>query len=389
MHDTPAFLETRADLEAYRKKHTNGRSYQHDASFYRWQRRRLGLLVDADGKPVQGRWSFDRDNRNPYDSDYKEPRMPAFRSRHVQEAKAYVERHFPDNFGTTDRFCYPTTHTQAERLLQQFVAEKLAAFGKFQDGISKDVIFGSHSVLSSSLNIGLLTPDVVITSVMAAFSRARDKKKLIGSVEAFLRQVIGWRSYVRFVYMFHGADMLAMNRLKHKNHLTRHWYDATTGVPIVDAMIRKAHEYAYLHHIERLMVMGNFALLLMIRPSDVYEWFMVAFVDSYEWVMAPNVYGMSQYALEGVDMMTRPYFSSSNYLRKMSDFAAGSVILKGRTVAWDKVWDALYYNFINKHAGWLRNIYATAMQVQHWDNMDTTKRAQHLKVARMYFSTYM
>lgn len=366
VYDTPAFLETLGDLEEYRNKHTNKKNYYHDASFYRYQRRKLDVLMDGN-KPVKGQWSFDKENRNPYDDDYKEPKIVPYKNKYITQAQKYVDKHFPNNFGDNDVMYYPVTFREAEQHLKTFLKHKMTTFGKYQDGVRSDVIFGSHSVLSPMLNVGLLTPRYVLDETVKHYD-----SKHIASFEAFIRQVIGWRSFMRFMYHYHGEDMMDMNLLNHKNKINKSWYDGTTGVDVVDAMISKVKKYAYLHHIERLMYMGNFALITMMHPKEIYKWFMVCFIDSYEWVMVPNVMGMSQYSLKGISMMTRPYFSSSSYINKMSDYKR------------DELWDALYYNFINKHQTRLAKIYATAMQVKHWKNMSEDKKREMLKIAKDY-----
>jgi deoxyribodipyrimidine photolyase-related protein len=369
IYDTPAFLETRQDLEDYRNNYTNKKKYYHDNSFYKWQRKRLNILMDSDNKPMKNKWSFDRENRNPYDKNYKEQKITTYENEYIDEAKKYVNKHFSDNFGSMDEFYYPVTHEETRKHLKIFIKKKLETFGKYQDGISNKVVFGSHSVLSPMLNIGLTTPKEVIEEVIKYYKK---NKNNIGTVEAFIRQVIGWRSYVRFMYHYHGVDMLKMNYLKHKRKLDETWYTGDTKIGIIDDMIIKVHKYAYLHHIERLMVMGNFGLLNQIDPLELYDWFMICFIDSFEWVMVPNIFGMSQFALKDISMMTRPYFSSSNYIRKMSDY---------KNSDWFKIWDSLYWNFINKHKNVLSKIYSTAVQVKLLAKMTKDKLNNYLNIA--------
>jgi deoxyribodipyrimidine photolyase-related protein len=370
IHDTPAFLETRQDLEEYRNKYTNKKKYYHDNSFYKWQRKRLNILMNNDNKPILNKWSFDKDNRNPYDNNYKEIKIITYKNEYIDEANKYVQKHFPDNFGSIDAFYYPVTHEETYKHLKIFIKKKLETFGKYQDGISNKIVFGSHSVLSPMLNIGLITPKQVIDEIMKYYKK---NKQNIVTVEAFIRQVIGWRSYVRFIYNYHGEYMLKMNYLKHKRKLPKSWYIGNTKIDIIDDMINKVNKYAYLHHIERLMVMGNFGLLNQIHPLELYNWFMICFIDSFEWVMVPNVFGMSQFALKDISMMTRPYFSSSNYIRKMSNYKNNS---------WFEQWDSLYWNFINKHKNILRKIYSAAIQVKLLTNMAKDKLNNYLNIAK-------
>lgn len=368
VYDTPAFIETLSDLDEYRNKHTNKKNYFHDVSFYRYQRRKLNVLMNGD-KPIGGQWSFDKENRNPYDDSYLESKIKTYQNKYVKEAIAYINKHFPHNFGNNEVMYYPITFKEAETHLKDFLKQRLPLFGKYQDGVRRDVVFGTHSILSPLLNTGLLTPKHVLHESLKHYD-----KKNIASLEAFIRQLIGWRSFMRFMYHYHGQDMIDMNYLNHTNKVPKSWYtqDPKTNLTVIDTLINKAYDYAYLHHIERLMYMGNFMLLTMMHPKDVYKWFMVCFIDSYEWVMVPNVMGMSQYSLKNISMMTRPYFSSSNYITKMSDYEK------------NEVWDALYYNFINKHQQMLSKIYATAMQVKHWKAMSSDKKKDLLNTAKKY-----
>ncbi len=365
--DTPAFIETRKDLEDYRNNFTNKKNYYHDRSFYKWMRKKLNLLMTVDGKPIGDKWSYDKENRNPFDKNYKEEKIKIYTNDFIKEAKEYVNKHFRNNFGNSEKFYYPITYEETIEHLNNFIATKLKTFGKYQDAISKKVIFGSHSVLSPMLNIGLITPQIIINEVIKYY----DKNNNIASVEAFIRQLIGWRSYIRFIYIYHGNDMMKMNYFNHKNKLPKSWYSTTGNIEIINDMISKVKEYGYLHHIERLMIMGNLALLLQINPNEIYKWFMICFVDSYEWVMVPNVYGMSQYSLTSISMMTRPYISSSNYIKKMSDY---------KKETWFSKWDALYWYFLLTHK--LDNIYVFKAQINLLKKMDKEKLNNYIRIAK-------
>jgi deoxyribodipyrimidine photolyase-related protein len=369
IYDTPLFLETRQDLEEYRNKNTNKKNYYHD-NFYKWQRKRLNILIENREQPIGGKWSFDKENRNPYDKNYKEDKIITYSNKYIEEAKSYIKNNFNNNFGLVEYIYYPITHDDARIHLKNFIKNRLETFGKYQDGISKKVIFGSHSILSPLLNIGLITPEIIIDEVLHYYNT--NNKSLV-SVEAFIRQLIGWRSYIRFIYIYHGSEMKTMNRLNHNKKLPKSWYNEGTKIRIIDDMIIKVKKYGYLHHIERLMIMGNIGLLLKIDPKELYEWFMICFIDSYEWVMIPNVYGMSQYSLINISMMTRPYISSSNYIKKMSDY---------KKEDWYDKWDALYWNFVNDNREILKKIYAIAMQVKLLDKMETGRLSNYIKIAK-------
>ena len=376
IHDTPLFMETLDDLKQYKKK-IKSTHYSHDHSFYRWQRRRLNILMNGN-KPLFDKWSFDKENRQPYDDNYEMPKQPKINNiKYVIQAKKYVNKYFDDNFGEIDNFIYPVTFKQAKQLLHDFIKNKIDTFGKYQDAVSEKIIFGSHSLLSSSINIGLLTPDYVIDEVLSYFNKLSivNKKKVINNVEGFIRQIIGWRSFTRFIYEYHGSQMMKMNQLNHKYKLNKKWFDGTTNIEPIDKLIDKVRRYAYLHHIERLMYIGNFCLLTKIHPMEVYKWFMIVSIDSYEWVMVSNVMGMSQYSLENISMMTRPYFSSSNYIKKMSDFDCDN---------WCDVWNALYYNFINDNYDMLKDNYSTAFIVSHWKSKNKQEKQDLINTAKKY-----
>jgi len=377
IRDTLLFIETREDLREYNKTVKNSH-YVHDASFYRWQRRRLGILVDGGGEPLYGKWSFDKENRAPFDDAYVPPRDEKINTnKYVIEARKYVEAHFAAHFGDTRDFIYPVTFAEAKALLASFIRAKLSTFGKYEDAVSEDIRSGSHSLLSSSLNIGIITPRFVLDEVMRHFNglSAAAKRREINNIEAFVRQLIGWRSFTRCMYMFHGAKMMTMNKLAHTYKINAKWYDGTTQIAPIDALITKVRQCAYLHHIERLMYVGNFALLTQVDPRAIYEWFMIVSIDSYEWVMVSNVMGMSQFALTDISMMTRPYFSGSNYLKKMSDFECGE---------WCAIWDSLYYNFIKTNHALIRANYSTAAAAGYWTKMAPAKKAEHLARAAKY-----
>jgi deoxyribodipyrimidine photolyase-related protein len=206
----------------------------------------------------------------------------------------------------------------------------------------------------------------------------------MNSFEGFIRQIIGWKSTMRYFYEFYYEKQMGMNKLNHKRKLTDHFWKGTTQIPIIDDSIKKLHSTGYLHHIERLMVMGNFMLLCEIDPNDVFKWFMLT-IDAYQWVMVPNIFGMSQYADGGL-LMTRPYFSSSNYIMRMSDYknTVTTIDLGKSKHTWSDIWDALYYRFIYKNHDMLKKIYATARNVSHWDKKTKEQQDELLKTAEKY-----
>jgi deoxyribodipyrimidine photolyase-related protein len=380
--ETPNFLTDRAQVDDW-FSHNDSRMQ----AFYEWQRRRLGILV-VDGKPVGGRWSFDTENRRRLPRGYTPATVRRFAHhpvlqregmfdldalmaeadapetvREVQAAIDWVRAEFPDAPGDPALFAWPTSADEAREHLTEFVRERLTDFGPYEDAISTTHPFINHGLLTAALNIGLLDPRSVVQAVLDG----ADDNTPLASVEGFVRQVIGWREYMRATYRTSGRQMRTSNRLDHQNALGAGWWDATTGLAPVDLVISRVLGTGYAHHIERLMVLGNAMSLLRIHPDAVYEWFMEMFVDAYDWVMVPNVYAMSQFAA-GAEITTKPYVSGSNYLRKMSDLAPGE---------WMRDWDGLYWTFVADHAATLGRNPRMHLIVTQLENLDPAVRAEH------------
>jgi len=365
--ETPGFLNTKKEIASF---FNNKRRYSM-ASFYIDQRKKQNILVE-NGGPVGGKWSFDKENRLKIPKGMKIPSIPTIGiNNYVNEAKVYVETYFSNNYGDTDNFIYPTTYKEAEKWLDYFLLHKLENFGSYEDAIQEKEAFLFHSVLSPLMNIGLLTPKKVIEKTV---DYAKKKKIPLNSLEGFIRQIIGWREFVRAIYLLEGSKEKKMNFWHHKRKLSKAFYLAQTGIAPVDDVIKRVITYGYCHHIERLMVLGNFMLLTKTDPNWVYKWFMELFIDAYEWVMIPNVYGMSQYA-DGGMITTKPYISSSNYIRKMSNFRAGD---------WCKIWDGLYWNFIYTHKKFFKKLPRMAIMVFLLKKMDQKRLKFHLSTAKKY-----
>ena len=368
--ESPQFMSEAADCGACFK----GRKPFSMARFYTAQRKRLAILMD-DGKPIGGKWSFDAQNRRPLPKEIAVPKLPRVSvSEHVKEARQYVQARFPDNPGSVDGFFYPVTHRESRRWLKRFLERRLTMFGPYEDAVSRNPSFLFHSLLSPLLNAGLLTPADVIVQTLN-FSESHEVP--LNSLEGFIRQIIGWREFVRAVYLLVGHEMRVSNFWMCGNALPRSFYTARTAMEPVDVVIRRVLDNAFAHHIERLMILGNFMLLCEIHPDEVYRWFMELFIDAYDWVMIPNVYGMSQYA-DGGRITTKPYVSSSNYVRKMSDFPSG---------AWCDIWDALFWRFIHKHQKVLVTNPRMRMTTRQLQRMDKAKLKGHINLAERYLVT--
>ena len=330
---SPMFLTARRDFADYAK----GRKTLRMADFYRRERIRQGLLLEAGNAPVGGRWSYDEDNRKKLPRNLEPPALSgAAPGPHVAAVAEIVAQRFGSHPGNARDFWWPTTREAALSWLDRFVAERLELFGPYEDAMSKRSATLFHSVLSPVLNLGLVTPDELVSRAMDAY-RARDLP--LNSIEGFVRQVIGWREFIRGVYREHSEAQEQRNFFGHRRGLTRAWYDGTTGIEPLDHTIRTALELGWTHHIPRLMVAGNLMTLCEVHPGEAHRWFMEMYVDSSEWVMGPNVYGMALFSDGGL-FATKPYICGSNYLKKMSDYKPGP---------WCDIVDGLYWRFIDRH----------------------------------------
>lgn len=364
MEESPLFL-TSMD---WNKKYFQKNNY-FQLSYYKRQRKRLDILIDKNGKPVGGKWSFDPENRKKMPENHKTPEIPDFRSKQVEDAKKYVEENFSENPGSLEKFIYPVSREQALENVEDFLENRLENFGKYQDAFDKDINYGYHSLLSPALNIGIITPKEVVEKTL---EKHEEKEYSLNSLEGFLRQIIGWREFIRALYHLE-PEMKENNFWKAENRISKKFYTAETKLPPVDEAIRRVERNAYTHHIERLMVLGNIMLLLEKHPDEVYTWFMEMFIDSYDWVMTPNVYGMSQYSY--TEMMTKPYISSSNYIQKMSNYSEGE---------WCQSWDGLYWKFIQKHEEKISEIPRMGFMISTLNRMNEETVEEHIKNAEKY-----
>jgi len=356
LHPTPAFLSPADFLQ----EHVGGRKKPFMASFYQAQRKRMNILIDKDGGPTGGQWSFDEENRKKLPKNYQSPAPPAVpANRHVENACSHIQRHFPDNPGSLSGFRYPVTRADARAWLATFISERFENFGDYEDAISTGHPFLHHSVLTPMLNIGLLTPREVIDAVLTSRTEIP-----INSLEGFIRQIIGWREFMHGIYIHRGSEIRNTNYFGHTRAIPKSFYDGTTGIPPIDRIIRQLDAEAYCHHIERLMILGNFMLLCRFDPSAVYQWFMELFIDAYDWVMVPNVFGMSQFA-DGGTFTTKPYISGSNYVLKMSDEKKGP---------WTETWDALFWTFVGDHQDLFLKNPRASMMARNWQKFSSEKQ---------------
>jgi deoxyribodipyrimidine photolyase-related protein len=368
---TPLFINSKKDLEVYFKD----RKSFFQTKFYIQQRKNLGILLENGDQPKGGKWSFDAENRQKYPKDKTPPQVkfPA-ENAFTKEAEKYVEINFKDNYGElSGEFNYPTTHEESREWLVQFLEERFAEFGDYEDSLVANERIINHSLLTPMMNVGLLTPNEVLERTLEF---ADENNIPINSVEGFIRQIIGWREFIRGVYETVGTKERNMNFWKFKRKIPESFWTGETGIEPVDLTIKRVLETGYCHHIERLMVLGNFMLLCEFDPDEVYRWFMELFIDAYDWVMVPNIYGMSQFADGGL-FATKPYISGSNYLNKMSDFKKGD---------WGTTWDGLFWNFMDKQRDFFLGNPRLGMLVKMFDKMDAEKRISHIRAATLFLA---
>lgn len=358
--DTPLFLNKISDLEIY---YTDKHKYT-QSSFYKQQRIKFNIFIDSNNKPFYpgisktNKWSFDDKNRNKFPKDYSENKIKTYNNKYILKAKLIIKKKYKNSFGNDDNIYYPCTHKEALQHFKMFLKYKLDNFGEYQDAISQNIIFGNHSNISALLNIGLLTPLEVINFIIQYYNKSKNKKFIINSVEGIIRQIIGWREYMRFIYYFYNNQIFNTKIISLNNNLPKSWFEATTDLNILNNIIFKLKNYAYLHHIERLMIANNLMYLYEINLKDIYNWFMICFIDSYDWVMIPNILmninSLENFSKNGIQYMTRVYLASDNYIKKMSDYKDKN--------DFSRIND-LYWKFIKKNKKILKKDYGLASQV--------------------------
>ncbi|RNC86483.1 MAG: cryptochrome/photolyase family protein [Winogradskyella sp.] len=369
-YENQLFINTKDELSSFFKA-SKKKFFQ--TAFYKEQRKKRNILMDA-GTPVGGKWTYDTDNRKKYPKGKVPPSIhfPDETEFH-KEATHYVNANFSDNYGEISDFVrYPINYESANDWLQQFFKIRFHEFGIYEDAIVKEDCFLNHSVLSPLINVGLLEPKYVIEE---AISYASKHDIPLNSTEGFVRQILGWREFIRGVYEVKGTEERTRNFWGFNRKIPKSFYDGFTGIKPIDDVIKKVLKTGYSHHIERLMILGNFMVLCEFDPDEVYRWFMELFIDAYDWVMVPNVYGMSLYADGGL-MSTKPYISSSNYIMKMSNYSKDE---------WQKTWDGLFWTFMDKHRDFFLSNPRLGMLIRTFDKMTIETREAHLENARIFF----
>lgn len=370
-HETPMFLNTKSDIEEY----FSDRKILRQTDFYIRQRKKWQVLINEQTKPYGGQWTYDVQNRLKYPKDKQSPKInwPEENDYH-KEAKQYIEKFFNQNYGLiTGGINYPVTFTEIGTWIDNFLKNRFQDFGRYQDSMVENELILHHSVISPMLNVGLISPREMLDK---ALEFTKDCEIPLNSLEGFIRQILGWREFIRGVYEVKGGAQRTTNFWKFTRKIPLSFWDGTTGINPVDTVIKKVLKTGYSHHIERLMVLGNFMFLCEFDPDEVYRWFMEMFIDAYDWVMVPNVYGMSQFADGGL-MATKPYISGSNYLMKMSNFKKDT---------WQDIWDALFWRFISKHCDFFLKNPRLSMLVKNFDRMSLNKQNKLINRANYFLA---
>lgn len=368
MITSPMFVTSRESFKCYLKSHKK----PFMKTFYEQQRKDLNILLTKNREPIQGQWSFDQENRKKLKKDVNLPKaLKVSSDKTLKEVCRQVDKLFSSHPGKSEDFNFPTDRQESLKWLRHFISERLEKFGDYQDAITQKSDFVFHSVLSPMINLGLILPDEIIERVEKSY---QDKQVPINSVEGFIRQVIGWREFVRGIYQNFGEQQWSSNFWNHQRKLKDCWYSGETGIPPLDDSIRKVIKTSYNHHIERLMILSNIMLLSEVHPQEVYKWFMEMYADSSDWVMGPNVFGMGQFSDGGL-FATKPYTCGSNYYLKMSDYKKGD---------WCDIVDGLYWRFIDKNVEFYKENPRMSVMVKNLERMSKERRKRIFSAANRF-----
>ncbi|WP_225034671.1 cryptochrome/photolyase family protein [Winogradskyella sp. SM1960] len=368
-YENPLFINTKDELSSFFKP-TKKKFFQ--TSFYKQQRKDRDILM-VNSEPEGGKLTYDSDNRKKYPKDKIPPSIHfPDKTKYHKDAEAYVNANFSEHYGELNDFViYPIDFKASEDWLHQFFEQRFHEFGPYEDAIVKEEHFLNHSILSPLINVGLLNPMDVIDK---AIDYAKSNDVPLNSLEGFVRQILGWREFIRGVYEVKGTEERTKNFWNFNKKIPASFYDGNTGIKPIDDVIKKVLKTGYAHHIERLMLLGNFMVLCEFHPDDVYQWFMELFIDAYDWVMVPNVYGMSLFADGGL-MSTKPYISSSNYIMKMSNYSKGD---------WQDTWDGLFWTFMDKHRDFFAGNPRLGMLLGNLDRMKKETLENHFNNAEQF-----
>ena len=336
--------------------------------FYREMRKKTGLLMTKDNKPAGGEWNYDKENRKPADNDLFLPKRKRFDPDKItEEVIDMVADKFADNFGELDQFGWAVTRKDAEKAFQHFLKEAAADFGTYQDAMLEGQPFLWHSLISPYINVGLLDPLDVCKQVAEAYD---DDKIPLNSAEGFIRQIIGWREFVRGVYWQEMPKYRERNAMRAQRDLPWFYWSGETDMACLKDAIGQTRDHAYAHHIQRLMITGTFALIYGVEPRQVHEWYLAVYIDAFEWVELPNTLGMSQFGDGGI-LGSKPYASSGAYIDRMSNYCENCAYdVKKRTEDDACPFNALYWDFIARHEKTLKGNPRMGRIYSNWERMD-------------------
>ncbi len=360
----------------------DGRKLLRMEDFYREMRKKTGMLMEADGSPAGGRWNFDSENRKPAKQDLFMPRRLSFKpDETTKDVLDLVAKRFGNHFGDLEPFEFAVTADDAQKLCDAFMSECLAKFGDYQDAMLTGEPHLYHSLLSFYINAGLLDPLDVCRRAERAY---QDGAAPLNAVEGFIRQIIGWREYVRGIYWLKMPDYVENNFFDNARSLPDFYWTAETGMRCLKEVVSQTREQAYAHHIQRLMITGNFALIAGIAPKEVHEWYLVVYADAYEWVELPNTLGMSQFADGGL-LGSKPYASSANYINKMSDYCKNCRYdHKTKTEEDSCPFNFLYWDFLARNEKKLSDNRRMGMVYGTWRKMDANEKRSIRAKARAF-----
>ena len=355
----PMFLLSRAEFIEF--AHTQ-KNLIRMASFYQKMRIKMSILIDENTRPIGGKWSYDEENRKKIPLNIAIPEKPYLINNYdINDLKNKINLIFKDHPGSVDCLWMPTNRQEALKWMDKFFKTKFHNFGIYEDAIIDNNNFLFHSALSPIVNMGLLTPDEIIQK---AVKFSKQESIPLNSLEGFIRQIIGWREFIRGIYHYKGREEKKSNFWQHNRRLTSDWYEGTTGIIPLDDVIKDCLKYGYTHHIPRLMIVCNIMNLCRIHPDEIYNWFMEMFVDSSDWVMVPNVYGMGTFADGGI-FATKPYSCGSNYILKMSNYKRGN---------WCEIVDGLYWKFMSDNLSFFKSNHRLSILVRSLDKMNKIKK---------------
>ncbi|MBX8471343.1 cryptochrome/photolyase family protein [Pseudomonas sp. RIT778] len=367
-HADTRFLCSREEFAAW----AEGKKQLRMEFFYREMRRKSRLLLNGDGSPVGGAWNFDADNRKALPKNVKAPYPARFSNDAITaEVLALVKARFSQHYGALDDFNYPVTHADAQALWAYFLDYGLAGFGDYQDAMASDEPFLFHARISAALNIGLLDLRQLCSDVESAYWSG---SVALNAAEGFIRQLIGWREYVRGVYWLKMPDYALGNSFGNTRPLPEFYWTGDTQMNCMRHAIGQSLQHAYAHHIQRLMVTGNFALLAGIAPSQICEWYLAIYMDAFDWVELPNTLGMVMHA-DGGYLGSKPYCASGQYINRMSDYCRGCAYKVSESTADNACpFNSLYWHFLMRHGELLRGNQRMAMMYKNLDRMPQAKQ---------------